>query len=137
MAENRKTWSQWRGYDRVRIHKGDPDGVTSVIESLFFRGMDGDRTASGGRKEVVYPDSTGKPVPDADPLAGTARVNTTFAADGTVREKEVTCSGSASSSSTPISTARGTLPIRSRWMSGWTAGTATTNTRTRPCSAAP
>jgi RHS repeat-associated core domain len=90
VAENRKTWSQWRGYDRVRIHKGGPAGVVSVVESLFFRGMDGDRTASGGRKEVVYPDSTGEPVRDADPLAGTARVNITFTADGRVREKEFT-----------------------------------------------
>jgi RHS repeat-associated protein len=89
VAENRKTWSQWRGYDHVRLLRGAVGGVRTVTESHFFRGMHGDKKAAGGTKEVWLTDSTGKPVADADPLAGTAWKNVTYAAGNAVLEQEL------------------------------------------------
>ncbi|MEQ4305073.1 RHS repeat-associated core domain-containing protein [Plantactinospora sp. B6F1] len=83
VGDKYKTWSQWRGYDRVRMHKGSPGGVQSVTESLYFRGMDGDRTAAGDTKHVLV-----QGIPDADPLAGTAREIVTYGAGNAVQEKE-------------------------------------------------
>ncbi|MFF1822993.1 RHS repeat domain-containing protein [Kribbella sp. NPDC058245] len=70
---DRKTWAQWRGYERVRVTKGHPSGTQSVTENRFFRGMDGDKLANGGVKDVQVTDSTGVKVEDVDPLAGQAR----------------------------------------------------------------
>lgn len=83
VGDKYKTWSQWRGYDRVRVRKGTASGVRTTTESLFFRGMDGDRTASGGTKRVLT-----QGIPDSDPLAGTARENVTYTAGDAVQEKE-------------------------------------------------
>ncbi|MGW1061187.1 RHS repeat-associated core domain-containing protein [Micromonospora rubida] len=83
VGDKYKTWSQWRGYDRVRVRKGAAGGVRTGTESLFFRGMDGDRTAAGGTKRVLT-----QGIPDSDPLAGTVRETVTYAAGDAVLEKE-------------------------------------------------
>ncbi|MFC0531690.1 RHS repeat domain-containing protein [Phytohabitans kaempferiae] len=90
VADNKKSWSQWRGYDRVRVRKGPAGAVRSTTETLYFRGMDGDRTASGGKKEVWVTDSTGTRLRDSDQLANIARENTRYTAAGAVHEKEIT-----------------------------------------------
>ncbi|MEV8371308.1 RHS repeat-associated core domain-containing protein [Kribbella sp. NPDC056861] len=74
----KKTWAQWRGYDRVRITKGHPSGQQSVVEHRYFRGMDGDKLAAGGQKDVYVTDSTGAQVEDLDPLSGQLRETTTY-----------------------------------------------------------
>jgi RHS repeat-associated protein len=86
----RKTWSQWRGYGKVRTIKGTANEVKTVTESVYFRGMDGDRTASGGTKKVMVYDSTGTPLPDSDPLAGTEREHITYDATGEILERSIT-----------------------------------------------
>ncbi|MEQ4301029.1 RHS repeat-associated core domain-containing protein [Plantactinospora sp. B6F1] len=86
----RKTWSQWRGYGKVRMTKGTADEVRTVTEALFFRGMDGDKTDSGGTKEVFVKDSTNTTWRDSDPLAGTERESITYNQDGTVQERSIT-----------------------------------------------
>ncbi|WP_328994283.1 hypothetical protein OG394_07615 [Kribbella sp. NBC_01245] len=74
-----KTWSSWRGYDHVKVIKGHPDGGTqSVTESRYFRGMDGDKLAGGGVKDVKIVDSEGKQLDDLLPLAGQLREQTTY-----------------------------------------------------------
>ncbi|MFK4087575.1 RHS repeat domain-containing protein [Kribbella sp. NPDC020789] len=67
------TWSQWRGFGRVKVIKGRADEPQSVNETLYFRGLDGDRTAAGGTKDVKVTDSTGTAVDDIDEYAGQAR----------------------------------------------------------------
>jgi RHS repeat-associated protein len=79
-----KTWAQWRGYGRVRTRVGDgTDGPVIRTESLYFRGMDGDRTASGGAKDVWVEDSRGPGYrfEDHDGLAGLVREAVSFSAD--------------------------------------------------------
>jgi RHS repeat-associated protein len=67
------TWSQWRGFGRVKVLKGRADEPQSVSETLYFRGLDGDRTAAGGTKDVKIKDSTGTEVEDVNEYAGQAR----------------------------------------------------------------
>jgi len=86
----RKTWSQWRGYGKVRTYKGTANTVRTVTESVYFRGMDGDRTASGGTKRVVVRDSSGGTWPDSDPLAGMEREHVTLDQNGKILERSIT-----------------------------------------------
>nr|CEL14161.1 FIG01288243: hypothetical protein [Kibdelosporangium sp. MJ126-NF4]CTQ88528.1 FIG01288243: hypothetical protein [Kibdelosporangium sp. MJ126-NF4] len=69
VPEDRKTWSQWRGYDKVRVRKGDASGEQSMTDTLYYRGMDGDKTASGGKKSVELVDSRNGRWRDSDPLS--------------------------------------------------------------------
>ncbi|MEQ4301023.1 RHS repeat-associated core domain-containing protein [Plantactinospora sp. B6F1] len=87
---DRKTWSQWRGYGKVRMTKGTADEVRTVTEALYFRGMDGDRTAAGGTKSVVVRDSTNTIWRDFDPLAGAPREQITYKPDGEILERSIT-----------------------------------------------
>ncbi|MET9311031.1 RHS repeat-associated core domain-containing protein [Kribbella sp. NPDC003505] len=83
-AENR-TWSQWRGFEKVAVRKGDPTNDANKPESRVlyqhFRGMNGDRTAMGGTKTVNIIDSAGTVLPDAEPLSGFLREQIAY--DGT------------------------------------------------------
>ena len=67
-----KTWSEWRGYGRVRTTVGQGgDAVRS--ESVYFRGMDGDKLGTGNRS-VTLPAAGGAPaVTDSDFYAGMLR----------------------------------------------------------------
>lgn len=77
----RKSWSQWRGYEKVKVVKGSATGPQSVSINTYFRGMDGDKKADGTLKDVHVPDSTGATVEDINPLAGELREQTSY--DGT------------------------------------------------------
>ncbi|GAA3867446.1 RHS repeat-associated core domain-containing protein [Streptomyces lacrimifluminis] len=74
--EKSKTWSQWRGYGRVRVMtggEGGPSAMRTQADSYFLRGMDGDRLApSGGAKEVSVGLGTGEgaALTDHDSAAG-------------------------------------------------------------------
>lgn len=81
----KKTWAQWRGYGEVRARVGDgTDGPVQRADSLYFRGMDGDRLANGGVKDVWVTDFRGAAYryEDADRLAGVLRQATTYNGDG-------------------------------------------------------
>jgi RHS repeat-associated protein len=73
-----KTWSQWRGYDRVLVRKGNVGGPQILTENRYFRGMDGDQLSGGGVKDVKIEDSTGAKVDDQAALAGQSREVSTF-----------------------------------------------------------
>ncbi|GAB3926320.1 RHS repeat-associated core domain-containing protein [Kribbella albertanoniae] len=74
-----KTWSQWRGYDRTIVRKGNVGGPQTVTENRFFRGMDGDKTGTPGTfKDVKVQDSTGALVEDQAPLSGQPLETRTF-----------------------------------------------------------
>lgn len=83
---DKKTWSQWRGYGEVRARTGDgQDGPVLRTDTLFFRGMDGDRLApAGGAKDVWVEDFRGPAFryEDHDRFAGMARQVTTYNGDG-------------------------------------------------------
>ncbi|MER6826634.1 RHS repeat-associated core domain-containing protein [Streptosporangium sp. NPDC000563] len=69
--EKYKTWSQWRGYGRVRIKTGGWNDLRSQSERLFLRGMDGDRLdADGGTKKVSVADGEGGTHVDHEALQG-------------------------------------------------------------------
>jgi RHS repeat-associated protein len=71
-----KTWSQFRGYDRVNVTKGDP-GEQVTTSTLFFRGMDGDKLSSGTR-QVRVTDSQGGSLTDSDGYSGLLRETVTY-----------------------------------------------------------
>ncbi|QFZ19050.1 RHS repeat-associated core domain-containing protein [Saccharothrix syringae] len=66
---NRRTWSQWRGYATVRTVKGDTTGPQSVSETVYGRGMDGDKLPDGTREAWVDTED-GDPVRDVQRLRG-------------------------------------------------------------------
>ncbi|MCW6010831.1 transcriptional regulator, partial [Micromonospora sp. CPCC 205371] len=75
-----KTWSVWRGYERVGVTVGDP-GEQTYTETKYFRGMHGDKLPSGTRDVSV----TGAGVPtvkDEDAYAGLEREKITFNGPG-------------------------------------------------------
>jgi RHS repeat-associated protein len=85
-----KTWSVWRGYGRVRTVAGDP-GEQQRSETVYFRGMDGDKQLSSTRS-VTLPASGGAPAAaDEDAYAGMAREEIAYhgQGDGDVLEAEV------------------------------------------------
>ncbi|MFG1682665.1 RHS repeat-associated core domain-containing protein [Nonomuraea sp. NPDC049269] len=86
VAENQRTWSEWRGFEKVAVRKGDPANDENKPESKtqyqYFRGLNGDRlNAAGGAKTVSVTDSSGVALADAEPLKGFVREQITY--DGT------------------------------------------------------
>lgn len=77
LAADRRTWSRWRGYGKVVIRRGDavgePDKPRSESEHLYFRGMDGDRLASGATRTATVNDSSGGSIADDAAYAGVER----------------------------------------------------------------
>jgi RHS repeat-associated protein len=72
-----KTWSVWRGYERVGVTTGDP-GAETYTETKYFRGMHGDRLPDNATRTVTVP-GTGVPtVNDEDAYAGMAREVITY-----------------------------------------------------------
>ncbi|WP_052590054.1 RHS repeat domain-containing protein [Luteipulveratus mongoliensis] len=77
VAPERRTWSQWRGYERVIVRKGDTAADEGLPQSQtqlqYFRGMNGDKKAAGGTKDVGITDAAGTRLPDDNPYAGLVR----------------------------------------------------------------
>jgi len=87
VAEKFRTWSLWRGYEKVRVRHGDlvqePERPVSLTQYQYFRGMHGDRaSATGGTKTPSITDSTDTALPDLEPLAGMVREEITYNGDG-------------------------------------------------------
>ncbi|MFU8853055.1 RHS repeat-associated core domain-containing protein [Micromonospora sp. SL1-18] len=72
-----RTWSEWRGYGKVRVTHGAPNEVRSQHETTYLRGMDGDALTSGTRS-VSVTDSEGVAIPDHPALAGFTRESITY-----------------------------------------------------------
>ncbi|MEV0269709.1 RHS repeat-associated core domain-containing protein [Hamadaea sp. NPDC050747] len=85
-----RTYGQWRGYPRVQTRVGGGSDPTTLTESYFYQGMNGDTLPSGSRTAnvtlspaVTWP--TGGPatsVPDTNELAGKVRETITYNGDG-------------------------------------------------------
>ena len=77
-----RSWTQWRGYPTVTTTKGAAGGTQTTTTSLYYRGMNGDRTSSGwNTRTETLTDSQGSGIADPNPLAGHLREQTRF--DGT------------------------------------------------------
>ncbi|WP_241479697.1 RHS repeat-associated core domain-containing protein [Nocardiopsis lucentensis] len=66
-----RTWADWRGYDRVIVRTGREGDVRTETEYLYFQGMDGNRTSSGGTRNATVTDSRGVEHTDHKALSGT------------------------------------------------------------------
>ncbi len=66
-----KTWGQWRGYARVRVRVGDPGDRQTLVETRYFRGMDGASVA----------DDEGNTVTDDDAFSGMTRQSIVYDRD--------------------------------------------------------
>ncbi|MFD7153011.1 RHS repeat domain-containing protein [Kribbella sp. NPDC059898] len=87
---DRKTWSQWRGYEKVKVTTGNgTDGPATVKLNIYYRGMDGDVRQDGSVKSVDVTDSTGAKSADLNPLAGKLREQTTYSGS-TVADRSIT-----------------------------------------------
>src|SRR5690606_9910256 len=65
------TWSQFRGYSKVRVIKGVSGETQSATEYRYLRGMHGDRAGpDGGTKSVTVTDSQGNKVTDHEAHSG-------------------------------------------------------------------
>ncbi|MFB8085071.1 DUF5615 family PIN-like protein [Streptomyces sp. NPDC055992] len=96
--EKEKTWSQWRGYQHVRVRTGGQGGATEMKtqqDSYFLRGMNGDRlNAAGGTKSVsvTLDEDEGEPLTDAEAVPGFGYKTVTFdkpGAEGKVLSKTI------------------------------------------------
>lgn len=69
-----RTWDEWRGYSNVTTAVGQSSAKT-YANTLYMRGMHGDRTAGGGTKSVTITDSAGgsADIVDRDQYAGFER----------------------------------------------------------------
>ncbi|MFI1147442.1 polymorphic toxin-type HINT domain-containing protein [Streptomyces sp. NPDC020817] len=91
MRPNTRTWSQWRGYERVRTLIGAAPDKRSLTETLYFRGLDGDRAApSGGKRSVKVKDSEGKEIADHRLFAGQTREVLAYNGEGGALEAATT-----------------------------------------------
>jgi RHS repeat-associated protein len=70
-----QSWNEWRGYGTVRTIYGDqqedaPVQQQTITDTTFFRGMDGDRMASGPARKASVTDYAGNTFTDHDYLDG-------------------------------------------------------------------
>lgn len=87
--DDKRTWSQWRGYGVVRVKSGLADGTQSEEEHRFFRGMHGDHLPNGTRSAKVT-DSEGGEHTDHDRYNGqTLETLTRNGPGGEIVEKEI------------------------------------------------
>lgn len=91
MRPKTRTWSQWRGYEKVRTFIGQAPDKRSMTETLFFRGLDGDRLSpSGGKKSVKVKDSEGNEIADHRLYAGQTREVLAYNGEGGALEAATT-----------------------------------------------
>jgi RHS repeat-associated protein len=67
----KRSWSDWRGYNTVRVYTGATGGPRTRTDYRYFRGMHADRTDAGETaRSVTVADSHGAGFPDHNNLAG-------------------------------------------------------------------
>ncbi|MBP2038966.1 RHS repeat domain-containing protein [Streptomyces avidinii] len=82
LRDTERTWNQWRGYGKVITRTGDGADQRTRSENVYFRGLDGDRTASGGTRTVKVADSEGNQITDHLSQAGGTRETLSYNGDG-------------------------------------------------------
>lgn len=77
-----RTWDQWRGFAQVDTRTGSPTSTRTLNSSVFFRGMDGDKTKSGKRSVTLNDHAADDPQTDANALAGMTYETLSYNGDG-------------------------------------------------------
>nr|WP_052478586.1 RHS repeat-associated core domain-containing protein [Kibdelosporangium sp. MJ126-NF4]CEL19267.1 FIG01288243: hypothetical protein [Kibdelosporangium sp. MJ126-NF4]CTQ94934.1 FIG01288243: hypothetical protein [Kibdelosporangium sp. MJ126-NF4] len=98
VKDDKKSWTEYRGYGRVRVHRGaevDISGPVTMTENRFYRGMYGDkRKAPAGPREDTVSDSAGTVDSDQNKdhnwLRGFTRETATYLDATTVVSKKIT-----------------------------------------------
>ncbi|SER87992.1 RHS repeat-associated core domain-containing protein [Streptomyces sp. yr375] len=112
-ANKHRTWSQYRGYERVRTRQGAGDDVKQLTEHRYFRGLHGDKLPSGTRSSAVT-DSESKTYADLPQYQGQLLEQISYASDGgPVDSATVTTPWAVK---TATRTRAGTTPLEA-WMS--------------------
>jgi RHS repeat-associated protein len=80
------TWSDWRGYGKVRVETSDgtDNASNTKTEHVFFQGLDGDANPDGGTKSSSVTTSTGTTYTDDDWKSGFELETTTYDGDKVV-----------------------------------------------------
>ncbi|WP_053042682.1 RHS repeat-associated core domain-containing protein [Streptomyces leeuwenhoekii] len=112
-TENKhRTWSQYRGYERVRTRIGGGTDVRQLTEHRYFRGLHGDKLPSGTRTSTVTT-SDGSSFQDLPQYQGQLLEQITYESDGgPIDSATVTTPWSVK---TATRTRSGTTPLEA-WM---------------------
>ncbi|MEU8747932.1 RHS repeat-associated core domain-containing protein [Streptomyces parvulus] len=83
IAQDERTWSDWRGYRQVTAYTGAAGGTRSKTVSLYLQGMHGDKKKDGTTKSVTVPplldtDVDFSSVTDSDRYKGSLRQQVTY-----------------------------------------------------------
>ncbi|HEY4026290.1 MAG TPA: type IV secretion protein Rhs, partial [Candidatus Dormibacteraeota bacterium] len=68
-----KSYSQWRGYQTVKVVTGSSTETRSETDHTFMRGMDGNQLPGGTTLSATVRDSAGTSIPDSERLLGFTR----------------------------------------------------------------
>ncbi|WP_456695045.1 RHS repeat-associated core domain-containing protein [Aeromicrobium sp. P5_D10] len=77
-----RTWNQWRGYERVTTRVGHSSENPTSTETLYMRGMHGDRKVGGGTRSVTVTDDVAPDLTDHDYFNGFVRRTSTKLGSG-------------------------------------------------------
>jgi YD repeat-containing protein len=77
---NHKSWGQWRGYAKVRVTQGAAGSAQQQTDTVYFRGMHGDKTSGGTRSVQLAadPDFPNSAINDEDWRHGQLREKITY-----------------------------------------------------------
>ncbi|WP_205795757.1 RHS repeat-associated core domain-containing protein [Micromonospora sp. CMU55-4] len=130
---DRRTWSQWRGFPRVVTYVGEGPARTKT-ETLYYRGMYGDKLANGSTRTTQVQGLEGGAVNDYDHFSGSPRETITWL-DGNVLSATVytmwRSEATATRAGSPVAESRytrvRTVSSRTATDSGWRRSTSTTD----------
>ncbi|MFI9200679.1 polymorphic toxin-type HINT domain-containing protein [Streptomyces sp. NPDC053048] len=108
-----RTWSQYRGYAKVRTLTGrGDDGKRAMTESLYFQGMDGDPLPDGKKRSAEVVDSESGKVADLPQFAGQLREEVKYLDEDGQVESSTRLTGV--SNVTATRDRKGTTPLHAR-----------------------
>ncbi|MFJ2829125.1 RHS repeat-associated core domain-containing protein [Streptomyces sp. NPDC087263] len=86
VPDDERTWSIWRGYQKVTVYTGALDRTRSKTVTTYMQGMNGDRKKDGTTRSATVPgiDPPGLNVPDladSEPYAGFTRQQLVYDGD--------------------------------------------------------
>jgi RHS repeat-associated protein len=68
-----KSYSQWRGFQHVKVITGSPQETQGETDYTYMQGMDGDQLPGGGARSAKVTDSQGTATVDSERLNGFMR----------------------------------------------------------------
>ncbi|MCZ7439198.1 polymorphic toxin-type HINT domain-containing protein [Micromonospora sp. WMMC241] len=132
--DDRRSWSQWRGYPKVVTYVGEGAARTKT-ETLYYRGMYGDKLAGGGTRTTQVQGLEGGAVNDYEQFSGSARETVTWLGgavlSATVHDMWRSDPPTATRAGSPVAESRyvrvRTSKTRIATDTGWRRSTATTD----------